>query len=892
MDTPNDSPLLSQGNAAFRAHDYEQALLCYQRALRQVPEVLRPSLEFNIELTRRRLVARLGDAAQGVLQRIADQLRLEDEINVLTPHFDRDYYLANNPDVAQAGIDPALHYCCQGWREGRDPHPGFSTQCYLDNNPDVVDAGLNPFRHFIEHGRDEGRCHLPALAAGSVHPVNCEQIAPMQWRTLNEDPQFILNAQHYMPTPGWYWLAAHVVPTKPFDVGKLYLDLGNGFSESAAFVFGVKKNAQAIGRVLHIDKTPVSLRLDPQGVAGDFEIRGFAIVPIPEASARHWMVEYLQKKDPNDHKVAALSLDALLARYESTVARDSTNPEYQEWIELVEKPSLPTNAQVQALLAKMGDPHPVISIITPVYNTPEACLRECIESVLRQSYPHWQLCLADDCSSQPHVRQVLEEYAAKDARIQVVFRPKNGHISAASNSALELATGDWVAFLDHDDVLPEHALFFVVQAILEHPEAKFIYSDEDVIDIYGKRLFPHFKSDWNPDLFLSQNYICHLSVIPRSLVTAVGGFRTGVEGSQDYDLFLRCLHHLKHHEIHHIPRILYHWRAIPGSAALDSNEKPYTTQAGIKALTDYFAEQGPGGVVINAGRYPNTYRVIWPLPDPPPLVSLLIPTRDKKELVETAVGSILDKTTYPNYEILILDNGSVEPSTLAWFDEIQHKDPRVRVLRWDHPFNYSAINNFGVRHARGSIIGLINNDVEVISPDWLIEMVRHASRPDIGCVGAKLYYADGTIQHGGVILSIKGLAGHAHQHLPHDHPGYFARLHSVQNLSAVTAACLLVRKSVYEQVGGLDEDDLKVAFNDVDFCLKVREAGYRNLWTPYAELYHHESLSRGNEDTPEKQARFRHEVETMKSRWGEKLQRDPYYNPNLTKDREDFSIGV
>jgi GT2 family glycosyltransferase len=288
---------------------------------------------------------------------------------------------------------------------------------------------------------------------------------------------------------------------------------------------------------------------------------------------------------------------------------------------------------------------------------------------------------------------------------------------------------------------------------------------------------------------------------------------------------------------------------------------------------------------------PNTYRTIWPLPQPVPLVSLLIPTRDKKDITEIAVCSILDKTTYPHYEIIILDNGSVEAETLNWFTAIQNKDSRVRVIRYDHPFNYSAINNFGVTHSNGSIIGLVNNDVEVINPEWLTEMVSHACRMEIGCVGAKLYYGNDTIQHAGVILGIGGVANHSHLKFRRKDPGYFGRLICVQNYSAVTAACLIVKREIYNQVSGLEEKYLKVAFNDVDFCLKVREAGYRNLWTPHAELYHHESISRGSEDTPEKQTRFQMEVEFMKNKWRDVLKQDPYYSPNLAKDREDFSIG-
>ncbi|MFT7749332.1 UNVERIFIED_CONTAM: glycosyltransferase family 2 protein, partial [Escherichia coli] len=484
---------------------------------------------------------------------------------------------------------------------------------------------------------------------------------------------------------------------------------------------------------------------------------------------------------------------------------------------------------------------------------------------------------------------VLREYEAKDKRINVVYRQQNGHISAASNSALEIAKGDFVALLDHDDALPEHALLFMAQAICAQPETQILYSDEDKLNGRGERFDPHFKSDWNPDLFFSQNYVSHLGVYRRNLLQRIGGFRLGVEGSQDQDLLLRCLPHVQADQIVHIPRVLYHWRAIEGSTALASGEKSYTTDAGIKALRDYFATQ-QAGVEVDAGLVPNTYRVRYPIPEPAPLVSLLIPTRDRRSLTETAVRSILEKSTYTNFEILILDNGSVEAETLEFFREIQLEDRRVKVLAYDFPFNYSAINNFGARHAKGTVIGLVNNDIEVINPEWLTEMVSQCLRPEIGCVGAKLYYSNDTVQHAGVILSLGDVAGHSHKHFPRNHPGYFHRLSLVQTLSAVTAACLLIRKEIFDLVSGLDEKNLKVAFNDVDFCLKVREAGYRNLWTPYAELYHYESISRGAEDSPEKIARFTQEVNFMKAKWTDYLERDPFYSPNLTKNREDFSI--
>ncbi|MGH8685252.1 MAG: glycosyltransferase family 2 protein, partial [Nitrosospira sp.] len=471
----------------------------------------------------------------------------------------------------------------------------------------------------------------------------------------------------------------------------------------------------------------------------------------------------------------------------------------------------------------------------------------------------------------------------------VIFRSENGHVSAASNSALGLATGEYLALMDHDDKLAMHALLFMVEAINQNPSAQILYSDEDKINEQGDRLDPHFKPDWNPDLFFSQNYISHLCIYRRELIQNAGGFRIGVEGSQDQDLLLRCISQVRHTEILHVPKVLYHWRMVQGSTALAAAEKAYTSEAGIKALTDFFTSQGQD-VNVEAGLLPNTYRVRYPMPQSEPLVSLLIPTRDTLEMLEPCIRSILEKTTYQNYEIVILDNESTQPATLDYFEYIKNLDSRVNVLAYRYPFNYSAINNYGVRYAKGEVIGLVNNDTEIINPEWLTEMVSHALRPEIGCVGAKLYYENETIQHAGVIIGIGGVAGHSHKNFHRTAPGYFSRLKIVQNLSAVTGACLVIRKCIYEQVGGLDEAELRIAFNDVDFCLKVRQAGYRNLWTPYAELYHYESQSRGAEDTPEKQARFRGEVEFIKTKWGEVLRNDPFYSRNLTLTREDFSI--
>jgi len=574
-----------------------------------------------------------------------------------------------------------------------------------------------------------------------------------------------------------------------------------------------------------------------------------------------------------------------LAHYEATFERRSTRYSYTEWLSKRRRLS---PQHVQRVIAKLRQ-RPLISIVLPVYNPRLEWLRECLDSVLEQHYPHWQLCIADDASSDSEVRQVLAEYAERDARIQVVYRQQNGHICAASNSALELAEGNFVALLDHDDRLSPYALFHVAEALHRHPDAGLLYSDEDKLGEHGERFDPHFKPQWNPDLLLAQNYISHLGVYGAELVREVGGFREGFEGSQDHDLALRVSERLAPENIVHIPHVLYHWRAGEGSTALESGEKNYTTDAGLMAVRERVTRCAPDAWG-EAGRYPNTYRVHWPLPERLPLVSLLVPTRDGVDILKPCVDAILERTDYPELELLILDNQSTCTATLDYMRDVSARDARVRVLRWNEPFNYSAINNFGSRYARGEILGLVNNDIEPINSDWLCELVRQACRPEIGCVGAKLYYPNDTLQHAGVILGIGGVAGHAHKYFNRNSPGYFTRLNLAQNLSAVTGACLLLRKAVFQDVGGLNEEHLAIAFNDVDLCLKVRGAGYRNLWTPYAELYHHESVSRGADDNAVKRARANAEARYMRDTWSKQLDCDPAYNPNLTLVHEDFSL--
>jgi glycosyltransferase involved in cell wall biosynthesis len=559
---------------------------------------------------------------------------------------------------------------------------------------------------------------------------------------------------------------------------------------------------------------------------------------------------------------------------------------YQQWINqydiITDKLRAAMRMRIDSFQHK-----PLISIIMPSYNSNPGWLAETIKSVQQQIYPHWELCIADDASTDDTTRSILLHYEKNDKRIKVVYRPHNGHISATSNSALEIATGEWAALLDHDDLLSEHALFWVVDSLQKNPNAKLIYSDEDKIDSKGKRFCPYFKCDWNQELFYSQNLISHLGTYRTDLLRKIGGFRVGFEGSQDYDLALRYIENISTTQIHHIPRILYHWRAHADSTAQSVNAKPYAISAFGKALDEHFQRQKIQASVEFKDHF---YRVHYALPDILPLVTLIIPTRNGLQLIRQCVESILKKTNYPNYEILIIDNGSDDAATLQYLHEL-NSEARVRIIRDNRPFNFSALNNNAVKLAQGEFIGLLNNDVEVISPDWLSEMISIALQPQIGAVGAKLWYPNETLQHGGIIIGLGGIAGHLHGHLPRHKHGYFGRACCIQNLLAVTAACLIIRKSIYEEVGGLEEKNLQVAFNDVDFCLRVREAGYHNVWTPYAELYHHESATRGYENTPEKRARFTKEIEYMRLRWGDLLLNDPAYNPSLTLDRQDFSFA-
>ena len=560
--------------------------------------------------------------------------------------------------------------------------------------------------------------------------------------------------------------------------------------------------------------------------------------------------------------------------------------DYEAWLAEFGTTDLEKEA-MQAWAVALAEPAQ-IAVLMPVFNPKPEWLQAAIASVQAQLYPHWQLCIADDCSTDPRIRPLLEAAMAADPRIQVVFRERNGHICASSNSALALVQAPWLALLDHDDLLPDDALIWVAQAIQDHPEARLFYSDEDKISPDETRFDPYFKGDWNPLLIQAQNTFSHLGVYSTALVRSVGGFREGFEGSQDHDLVLRCSERLHRDQIVHIPRVLYHWRVHPESTAGGAQAKPYTVKAAERAVTEHL--QRCNEPLRQLSWSPLGFRAELALPEPAPRVSVIIPTRNGLKVLEPCLNSLLRITRYPDLEVLVVDNGSDDPATLRFLAGLEQQG-KIRVLRDPSPFNYSALNNKAVEQATGPLVCLLNNDIEVIEPDWLEALVVQALRPGVGAVGARLLYPDRTLQHAGVLLGVGGVANHAHLGWPGEHPGYFSRAQLNQEMAAVTGACLVVRKEHYLKVGGLDATHLKVAFNDVDFCLKLREIGLHNVYVGAAKLIHHESVSRGQDLSPEKAARFASEVAWMQQRWGEQLKHDPAYNPNLCLDNPHFRLS-
>jgi len=556
--------------------------------------------------------------------------------------------------------------------------------------------------------------------------------------------------------------------------------------------------------------------------------------------------------------------DLLVSNFYNPFSKD----DYNAWLQENEQPT-----EYEKFLY-----NPKISILIPVYNIDSKLLTECLDSVLDQSYKNFEICIADDCSTKKETIQTLKKYEEKyPNQIKVIYRKKNGHISEASNTALEIATGEFVGLLDNDDILAKDALYEVVKVLNKNKKIDMIYSDEDKIDVDGRRCDPHFKPDFSLDTLYSHNYICHFTVLRTEIMREIGGFRKGYEGSQDYDLFLRFVE--RTNKIAHIPKILYHWRMVPGSTSMEVSNKSYAVQSGIKALEDMLKRNKIKGSVEN---YYTSYIITYETKKNP-LVSIIIPTRDRVEILKNCINSILQKTTYKNYEILIIDNGSKEQETLNYFKKISADHKNIHVKREDCPFNYSYLNNVGASLAKGEYLVLLNNDIEIITDRWIEIMLGYAMQSHVGAVGPKLLFANGKIQHAGVVLGVGTghVANHAFYLEERQAIAPAGRLIVPYNYSAITGACIMVSKKKYLEVNGLEEK-LNVNYNDIDFCLKLLDKNYYNIFLPQVELYHLESISRGKITNEEKQKQYEKERDYMKKKWKDKLQKDRFYNPNYS----------
>ncbi|MBS6646325.1 MAG: glycosyltransferase family 2 protein [Clostridiaceae bacterium] len=577
-------------------------------------------------------------------------------------------------------------------------------------------------------------------------------------------------------------------------------------------------------------------------------------------------------------------LKALIVKSKHKIQGLDNDYDYAEWYELTK----PSDEELERQRHESFPFMPKFSIVIPVFKTPEKYLREMIDSILDQTYVNWELCIADGSPKGQDVSRILKRYADRDKRIKYKVLGENRGIAGNTNAALEMASGDFIVLADHDDTVPSHALYECAKTINENADCDVVYSDEDKLDMDGGALFdPHFKPDFNPDLLTSVNYICHLFVVKRSLFEKVGGFRQEFDGAQDYDFIFRCTEAAV--KICHIPKILYHWRCHLESTASNPESKLYAFEAGSRAIMAHYERMGIEAEKVEKGVDYGIYHTTFQIKGNP-LVSIVIPNKDHHKDLDLCIRSITDRATYKNIEFIVVENNSTEPETFDYYTEIQKEFPCVHVVTWEREFNYSAINNFGVQSAEGEYLLFLNNDTEIIEPRMIEEMLGFCQREDVGIAGARLLYQDDTIQHAGVVVGFGGIAGHTFIGLHKAENSYFHRAMCAQDYSAVTAACMMTKKSVFEKTGGFSEE-LAVAFNDIDYCMKVRALGKLVVYNPYAVLYHYESKSRGLEDTPEKVARFNREISIFAKKWPEILEKgDPYYNPNLTLRKSNFAL--
>lgn len=575
---------------------------------------------------------------------------------------------------------------------------------------------------------------------------------------------------------------------------------------------------------------------------------------------------------------------AFVLKSKHKLAGIDSDYDYPEWYSLTKT----TEEELEAQRKTEFDYMPKLSVVVPAFKTPERYLAALLDSLLAQTYGNWEVCVADGSPKGMGVERVLKRYALKDQRIRYVILGENKGIAGNTNAAMDMARGDFIVLADHDDTLAPDALFWCVKAINSDPEVDVVYTDEDKLDMDGGELFePHFKPDFNPDLLTSVNYICHLFVVNRELLDEVGGFKEEFDGAQDYDFIFRCTE--KARKIYHVPKALYHWRCHQDSTSSNPESKLYAFEAGARAIKAHYERLGIPVKSVEKGIDYGIYHTRFEITGDP-LLSIIIPNKDHTGDLDVCMRSIIDKSTYRNFEFVVVENNSTLPETFAYYEKIQEEFPFVHVVKWDREFNYSAINNFGVAHAGGEYLLFLNNDTELINPEAIEEMLGFVQREDVGIAGARLLYSDDTIQHAGVVVGFGGIAGHTFIGLHRAESSYFNRAMCAQDYSAVTAACMMSKKSLFEKVGGFSEE-LAIAFNDIDYCMKIRSLDKLVVYAPYAEFYHYESKSRGLEDTPEKVARFNREIRTFADKWPEILENgDPYYNPNLTLRKSNFAL--
>lgn len=707
-------------------------------------------------------------------------------------------------------------------------------------------------------------------------------------------------------------LTVYIEPVDIDDLDpKIYIDYGEGYSERYSYNLKASEELNAWSACIPFPSLVRGIRLDPASFPGSVWLRRptVTVTPIFEAltasEARlpkrfEAIVANLRGIAATDRYSKMSSAQRELWAYRflamETAKALNENPHvsqirYGRWISQNDTITPHDVAKMRSLTKQF--PHkPLLSIVMPTYNSDPALLRDAISSILDQTYQNFEICIADDCSTDQCTRTVIEEMSKKDARIKFVFREENGHISECSNSALTLASGEYIVLMDHDDLIPKHALWIVVYYINTHRNAKVLYSDEDKLEFDGSRSEPYFKGDFDNFLMYGHNLVSHLGVYATELVKKVGGFRKGYEGSQDYDLLLRCADNCSAEDIIHIPHVLYHWRKVLGSTSVSADQKNYAIVAAQKAINDHFERRGLPYVSIVGPWDGNTAIAISPEAlKSPKTVAVIILTRDRLEDLSACVASIERADQLPA-ELIVMDNGSTEPEALKFIKSLETKSHAIQVLRDERKFNFSALNNAAAKRARSDILCFLNNDTEVLANDWLARAAAHFEVSDIGAVGAKLLYPDRTVQHFGVYLgmSLHKIAAHAHHGIPGDAPGPFSKAGLIQQFSAATAACLFVRRSLFEAVGGFDEA-LEVAYNDVDLCMRIRQAGYKIIVDPNLLLLHKESATRGYDHNSERAERLNREAGLMRAKWGEALDRDPFYNPNLDQRSNNFSLA-